>query len=77
MTVATGLVEVQYGHLHGVAAQRVTMRCKHGQSTSFLLPGRDPAANEAAVDVLWVRHTGQHGCECERTGPIGRNGRFE
>jgi len=66
MTISTGLAEVQSGLLHGLEAQRLSLRCQHGQSTYFLLPGRAREANKAALDYLWVRHIGRHGCECER-----------
>ncbi len=75
MTIAIGLAEVQSGRLRGVDAQRVRLRCQHGVSTFFLLPGRDREANEAALDVVWVRHVGRHRCECERAGAIRRGGR--
>ena len=75
MTISTGFAEAQTGLLHGIEAQRVSLRCQHGQSTCFLLPGRTREANAAALDYLWVRHVGRHGCECERaiaTGPASR-----
>ncbi len=75
MTIAIGLAEVQSGRLHGLDAQRVRLRCQHGESTFFLLPGRDRAANEAAIDFVWVRHVGRYGCECERAGATRRGGR--
>ncbi len=75
MTIAIGLAEVQSGRLHGLDAQRVRLRCQHGESTVFLLPGRDRKANEAALDVVWFRHVGRHGCECARAGAGGRDGR--
>ena len=68
--MATGMMgtsELRHGRLFGGAAQRVTLRCRHGDSTLFLLPGRDPTANASALDILWIRHIGRHGCECERT----------
>ena len=76
MTIATGLAEVQSGLLHGLEAHRVCLRCQHGDSTYFLLPGRTRQANEAAIDYLWVRHIGRHGCECERVGASGLRGRY-
>ncbi len=68
MTIAVGLADIRNGRLHGVDAQRVRLRCQHGESTYFLLPGRDRQANEAALDVVWVRHVSRHGCDCERAG---------
>ena len=66
MTIVTGHAEVRNGLLHGHETQRVRLRCEHGESTFFLLPGRTRAANEATLGYLWVRHIGRHGCGCER-----------
>lgn len=63
----TGTSELRGGRRFGFAAQQVVLRCEHGGSSFVLLPGRDDAANCAALDVLWVRHTDRHGCDCVRT----------
>lgn len=65
----TGIMELRHGQLSGLPAHRVALRCQHGESTYFLLPGRDPMSNLAALDLLWVRHIGRHGCECEPARP--------
>ena len=77
MSSMTGISELRTGKLLGHPAQRVTLRCEHGESTHFLLPGRDPTANDAAVDYLWVRHVGRHGCECLRAEPSDRGARID
>lgn len=64
MTQATGLLEVSAARLRGHVVTKVTMSCAHGRSTYVLLPGRDPAVHAAALDFLWVRRLGRHGCEC-------------
>lgn len=66
MTGTVAFAELQIGRLLGHAAHKVSLRCAHGESTYFLLPGSDPTANAAALDLLWVRHIGRHGCGCER-----------
>ena len=77
MTGMTGVSELRSGRLLGLAAERVTLRCEHGESTHFLLPGRDAAANAAAVDFLWIRHIGRHGCECQRDEPSESGARVD
>ena len=71
MTISTGVAEVRSGQLHGLEARRVSLRCGHGDSTFFLLPGHTREGNEAALDCLWLWHTGRYGCECRRTGAAG------
>ncbi len=55
--------------LYGHAAQRVKLTCPHGSSTFFVLPGRDPEANLAAVELLWVRHAIRRRCDCGSARP--------
>ncbi len=62
--MTTSRAESRDGTLYGHAAQRVNLTCPHGSSTFFLLPGRDPKANLAAIDLLWSRHTTRHRCDC-------------
>jgi hypothetical protein len=57
------------GTLYGHAAERVDLTCPHGSSTFFVLPGRDPKANLAAVELLWVRHATRHRCRCGSASP--------
>lgn len=57
------------GTLFGHAAQRLTLTCPHGTSTEFVLPGRDPKADLAVVDLLWLRHTARNRCECRPARP--------
>ncbi len=56
--------ECRDGTLYGHATHRVELTCPHGSSTFFLLPGRDPKANLAAVELLWVRHATRRRCDC-------------
>lgn len=66
MVAESGVAEVRSGSLRGRRAHRVQLRCGHGQSTFFLLPGRSPNSTAVALDVLWVRHIARFGCECCR-----------
>lgn len=67
MTTTTS--DIRDGGLYGHAAQRVNLTCLHGSSTFFVLPGRDPKSNLAAVELLWVRHATRHRCDCGSTSP--------
>ena len=65
----TTTTESQSGTLYGHAAQRVTLTCPHGSSTHVVLPGRDPNANLAVVELLWVRHAVRRRCDCGSASP--------
>jgi hypothetical protein len=69
-----GTSELRDGTLFGLAAHRVVLRCAHGGSSFVVLPGRDEAANRAAVELLWARHVGRLGCDCVRTASASRVG---
>lgn len=67
--MTTAIAEMRDGTLYGHAAQRVDLTCPHGSSTFFILPGRDPKANLAALQLLRVRHATKHRCDCDAGGP--------
>lgn len=56
--------EIRNGHLYGLPAQRIDVRCAHGESTFLLLPGSEPGSNAAAIDVLTGAHGIKRSCHC-------------
>jgi hypothetical protein len=58
-------LQVRDGLLVGVPTSRVEIRCEHGSSQFFVVPGQDPAANLAALQILRLRHAGRHACTCD------------
>ena len=62
-------LETRDGLLAGVPASSFDIRCEHGSSRFFVVPGRDPAANLAALEILRLRHGDRHACACTDAPP--------
>jgi hypothetical protein len=68
----SGIV-IRAGFLNGLSAKRLDLSCQHGSASFYLLPGRDAAANEVAIELLRVRHAIKQQCACwspEHRAPV-------
>lgn len=57
-------LESSDGRLAGIPANRVVLRCSHGTSQVFVVPGANQAASLAVLDLLRARHSIRHRCHC-------------
>lgn len=48
----------------GPTARVIAVRCHHGHTSVAMVPGRTPSANLAVLDIVRVRHSLRHGCDC-------------
>jgi hypothetical protein len=48
----------------GPGVKRVKLECSHGRTFGLLIPGTKPISVQVALDLLAVRHDGQHQCHC-------------
>ena len=57
-------IVIRDGLLSGLRAKRLDLTCPHGSGSFYLLPGRDAAADEVAIELLRVRHAIKQHCAC-------------
>lgn len=53
----------------GPNVRRYRIACDHGISSALLLPGRDPLADLAVLDLMLPGHHGKRGCHCVPATP--------
>ncbi len=57
-------IVIRDGLLHGLRAKRLDLTCPHGSGSFYLLPGRDAAADEVAIELVRTRHAIKQRCAC-------------